>query len=334
MGVSTDKLSQAFSLALEQRSAETQDLVTDSNVVTKVLKDKRRFKSYSGPTIRERLNFAQIGSGVWYSGYQFLNPTPAAIIYDAEFVPKMLAVTATISGEEILQNSGANQLKALMGTYIDVAQGEMQDLFAAALHSNGSGFSGQQLTGLQAAIPTVDNSGTYAGIDRGTNAWWRTTTYDANSDFTVGTAVNASTVRPMFEKIIIERSRGKMGPDLILSSQEHYSAFSAALAAIQRVTDDGPLAQFGFPALKFAGAGRSMEVVLEGGIGTNMPANTTYFIDTKCLDIRYHPDRYFTPFGGRQMPINQDAIVQHMGFMGELVLKNPLHMAKLYDSAP
>ena len=50
--------------------------------------------------------------------------------------------------------------------------------------------------------------------------------------------------------------------------------------------------------------------------------------------FRYHPDRNFVKFGGKQAPINQDAIVQHIGFFGELTMNNPLHMAKLYDSAP
>ena len=39
-------------------------------------------------------------------------------------------------------------------------------------------------------------------------------------------------------------------------------------------------------------------------------------------------------FGGKQTPVNQDAIVQHVGFFGELTMNNPLHMAKLYDSSP
>lgn len=333
MAVSTDKLSQAFSMALEQRSNETVDLVSDSNVLLTVLKDKKRFKSYSGPTIRQRVNFAQTGSGVWYSGYKFLNPKPGDYFYDAEYTPKLLAVSATLSGEEILQNSGANQLKNLMTEIIGVAQQEMRDIFCASLHSNGAGFGGEELVGLQAAIPTAAGTGTYAGISRDTNTWWRTTTYDADTDFTgIGTQVSSTTIRAMYEKVVIERSLNKMGPDCILASQEHYTAFSAALTNIQRVTDDGPLAQLGFPALRFAGAGRTMEVVLEGGIGTNMPSNTTYFLQSEGMHIRYHPDRYFKPFGGRQTPINQDAIVQHMGFMGEMTLINPRHMAKLYDS--
>ena len=107
------------------------------------------------------------------------------------------------------------------------------------------------------------------------------------------------------------------------------------MVAIQQITNESELGKLGFSALRYIGAaGKSVDVVLEGGIGTAMPANTTYFIDTKALKFRYHPDRNFVKFGGKQAPVNQDAIVQHIGFFGELTMNNPLHMAKLYDSSP
>ena len=37
-------------------------------------------------------------------------------------------------------------------------------------------------------------------------------------------------------------------------------------------------------------------------------------------------------FGGKQQPVNQDALVQHIGFYGNLTLNNPLHVSKLFDS--
>ena len=65
-----------------------------------------------------------------------------------------------------------------------------------------------------------------------------------------------------------------------------------------------------------------------------MPDDVTYFIDMNSLKFRYNPNRNFERFGGKQMPINQDAVIQHIGFMGEMTMNNPLHMVKLYDSSP
>lgn len=327
-----ERLQEAFSLALEDRSQGYADLVSNSNAILYLMKKRGQFKTFSGPTIRERLLYAESGTYTRYSGYQFLNPAPAELFNDAEFTPKLAAVSVTLSGEDILKNSGSNQLLDIMEEHIAAAEVELVDRFVEDLHSNGT--ASNQIGGLQLAIPTTVDSGTYGGISRADNAIWRTTTYDANSAFSGITAVNSTTVKTIFDNIMIARSRGTKGPNVIVSSQEHYIAYTAATTAIQRINDENELGKLGFTNLKYYGSGKSVDVVLEGGIGSAMPSNTTYFIDTSAMKFRYHPDRNFVKFGGKQTPINQDAVVQHIGFFGNLTMSNPLHMAKLYDSSP
>lgn len=329
---SNERLQEAFSLALEDRSQGYADLVSNSNAILYLMKKKGQFKTFSGPTIRERLLYNETGSYTRYAGYQYLNPTPAELFNDAEFTAKLAAVSVTLSGEDILKNSGSNQLKDIMEEHMSAAETELVDRFVEDLH--GDGTASNQIGGLQLAIPTNPALGTYGGISRVDNAIWRTTTYDANSAFAGITAVSSTTVKTIFDNIMIARSRGTKGPNVIVCSQEHYIAYTAATVAIQRINDESDLGKMGFTNLKYYGAGKSVDVVLEGGIGSAMPANTSYFLDTSGLKFRYHPDRNFVKFGGKQAPINQDAIVQHVGFYGNLTLNNPLHTAKLYDSAP
>lgn len=329
-----ERLQEALSLAIEDRSSGYQDLVSNANVLLAVMKDNGMWKTFEGPTIRERLLYAESGTYTRYSGYQFLNPKPAELLNDAEYTPKMAAVSVVLSMEDILQNNGSTaQLMNIMDVHLEAAEQELQDRFTEDLHSDGTSDGGRQIGGLQLAIPTDPTTGTYGGISRANNSIWRTTTYDANSDFSGVTAVTSTSVKPIFNEIVIERSRGKDGPDLILSSQEHYLAYQAATESIQRITDGGGVGKLGFPSLKFYGAGKSIDMVLEGGIGSAMPSDTTYFIDSKALRFRYHKDRNFSKFGGKQTPVNQDAVVQHIGFYGELTMVNPIHMAKLYDSS-
>lgn len=331
MAINTnERLQEAFSLALEDRSKGYQDLVSNSNAILYLMKKKGGFKTFSGPTIRERLLYNESGTYTRYSGYQYLNPKPAELFNDAEFTAKLAAVSVTLSGEDILKNSGKNQLKDVMEEHISAAETELVDRFVEDLHADGTATN--QIGGLQLAIPTTVSSGTYGGISRADNAIWRTTSYDADTDFTGITQVTSSTIKTIFDNVMIERSRGTKGPDCIVCSQEHYIAYTAATTAIQRIQDENELGKLGFTNLKYYGAGKSVDVVLEGGIGSAMPANTTYFLDSKALRFRYHPDRNFVKFGGKQTPVNQDAIVQHIGFYGNLTLNNPLHVAKLYDS--
>lgn len=331
--VSETRLQEALSLAIEDRAPGYQDLVSNSNVVLKVMKQRNGWQPFSGYSIRERLLYNESGSYTRYSGFDFLSPAPVELINDAEFTPKMAAVSVTLSNETILRNSGENQLKDVFKTHIEAAEQELVDRFVEDVHSDGTA-DVNQIGGLQLAIPTDPTTGTYGGISRATNTIWRTTTYDAHSAFTGITQVDSTTIHEIYTTICADHSRGVKGPNLILASTEHFKAFTKAAVAIQRITDAGGVGELGFPTLKFYGAGRSIDVVLEGGIGSAMPADTSYFIDMAALKFRYHPERNFSKIGGKMTPINQDAIVQHIGFMGELTMCNPLHMVKLYDSTP
>lgn len=326
---------QVLSMALEDRSQGYQDLVSDENALLAVMKQKGLWKTYSGPRIRETLQIAKQDIQ-WYSGYDFLDNSPIELFNDAYWTPKQSAVPITLSYEEILNNEGENQILDVMESYIETAENAMVDGMGEAIHSDGTGNGGKELTGLAAAVPIVTNSGTYGGISRADNSIWRTSTYDAHTFATdIGTQVNSTTIRPMLNRIMTQRSRGKRGADLLVMSTEHYEAYDAATVAIQRITDNaGRLGKLGFTTLKYFGAGRTAEIVLEGGIGSNMPANTTYGLETDSLRMRYNANRNFDKlFEGEGMkPINQDAIVQYIGFMGELTMTNPLFNWRFYDS--
>lgn len=330
MAIVTDaRLQEAFSLALEDRSSGYQDLVSNSNVFFSELKERNGWQTFSGPTIRERLLYNETGSYIRFSGYDFLNPQPTELFNDAEFTPKMVAISVTLSNEQILKNSGPNQLMSLFKSHMDAAEQEMKDRFTEDLHSAGT--ETNQIGGLQLAVPTTVSSGTYGSISRANYSVWRTASFDAHSYFTGITQVTSTTIKPIFNQVMIERSRNKRGPNLIMASQQHFLAYSAATEAIQRVTDDTKSSKLGFTSLRYYGSGRSVDIVLEGGQGTAMPSDVTYFLDMDSLKLRYHPDRNFTP-GDKMTPVNQDAIVKHIFWMGELTMNNPRHQAKLYDS--
>lgn len=328
---------QVLSMALEERSPAWQDLVSNSNALLAVLKRKGLWEPYSGPRIRESLQIAK-QDAQWYSGYDFLDNPPIELFNDAYFTPKMVAVPISLTMEEILNNQGANQLKPVLKSYMKAAENSLEDAMDTAIHSDGTANGGKQLTGLAAAVPIVTNTGTYGGIDRSANAIWRTTTYDIHTAFTgIGTQVTSTTIRPFLNRIMTARSRGRRHADLLLMSPEHYEAYDAATLAIQRTTAEaGGLGKLGFSTLSYIGGGKTAEIVLDGGIGSNMPANTTYGLDTDSLRLRYNPSRNFDKLfdGDGQMPMNQDALAQFIGWMGELTMTNPLFNWRMYDSNP
>jgi hypothetical protein len=327
---------QILSMALEQRSSGYQDLVSNNNAMLAVLKRKGLWQTYSGPRIRQTLQISkQVAQ--WYSGYdQLLNPA-LDLFNDAVYDPKMCVVPVILSMQEILNNEGEQQLMDVYDSYIGAAERALQDTMDAGIYSDGTANGGKQITGLATAIPIVNNSGVYGGIDRASAAIWRTGIYDAQSmNATIGTQVTSTTIRPYLNAVMTKQSRGRDYADLLVMSPEHYSAYDAATVLIQRQTNETSLGKLGFSALEYIGGGKRAEIVLDGGIGSNMPANTTFGINTDSFRIRYHPNRNFDKLfeGEGMMPIDKDAIAQFIGWMGELTVTNPLYNWRFYDSNP
>ena len=323
-------------MAVEDRSSSYEDLVSNNNALLAVMRRKGLWQSYSGPRIRQTLQIAkQVAQ--WYSGYdQLLNPA-IDLFNDAYFDPKMVVVPIVLSMQEILNNQGENQLEDVLDAYMEAAERSLEDTMDAALYGDGTANGGKQLTGLATAVPIVPANGNYGGIDRNTATIWQTKTYDAHTySALIGTQVNATTIRPLISAIMTKQSRGRQYADLLIMSPEHYAAYDAATVAIQRITGDTSMGKLGFTSLEYIGGGKRAEIVLDGGIGSNMPANTTFGLNTDTFRLRYHPSRNFDKLfeGEGQMPIDKDAIAQFIGWMGELTMVNPQMNWRLYDSVP
>src|SRR5215831_632777 len=219
---------QILSMSLEDRSSDYQDLVSNNNAMLAVMKRKGGWQTYSGPRIRQTLQIAK-QNAQWYSGYdQLLNPA-LDLFNDAYYDPKLVVVAIVLSMQEILNNSGEQQLIDVYDAYIAAAERALEDTIDAAIYSDGTANGGKQLTGLATAVPVVNTSGTYGGIDRGTAVIWRTQTFDAQTFNTnIGTQVNSTTVRPFLNAIMTRQSRGRDYADLLMMSPEHYAAYDAA----------------------------------------------------------------------------------------------------------
>jgi len=317
-------------------SREIQDLVSDEIALLNVLRKKGAIRSFSGPEIRQPL---QVGkqTSQWARGYDILGNPPIELFNTAVFTPSALYVPISFTGQEMRANEGANQIFDVVRATVNAAKQTAREDFEDALFSDGTGDGGKQIIGLAGAVPIVNTTGIYGGIDRAANPIWRTNTYDAHTAFpTIGTQVTSTTIRSMLNRIMAERSRGGRGADLLLMSIDHYMAYDAATVAIQRISKEGDLASLGFQSLEYVGGGKSAEIVLMSGLNSSMPANTTYGIDTNSLEIRYREGANFDLLfdGDGQMPINQDAMAQFVFWEGAMTMSNPLFNWRFYDSNP
>ena len=106
--------------------------------------------------------------------------------------------------------------------------------------------------------------------------------------------------------------------DLISADNVAYGLFWRGFQERQRFTKPGSaMAAAGFDPLAFGSA----EVILDGGLGGDSPANRMYFLNTDYIHYRPHRDRNMVPLEGRTST-NQDAMVKLILWAGNLTMGN------------
>jgi len=340
MAVTSEKwLRQTLTSAMEMRTDAVQDLVFNANPVTAILRSKSMFKPYYGPDIRVPLMIDKL-SAQWFTGYDKLNNAPKELINSAMFTPKNVAVGFSLTGTERLANEGRAQIIDLMDTYMQNAEDSMANEMEESIHSDGTGAGGRQMIGFGGFLPIIPNAGVYGGIDRAAVPMWRTSTFNVATDFSdiTGSATadewNSATCRPIIERIVAMRSKGKRYASLLICDIKAYQAISASCVAIQRIVDERT-AILGFDALQIRTPAGVVDVMCANGVGTVMPENTIYGVDPDALRVYYHPSRNMVPLfdGDGTRPINQDAVCQYLVWNGEMVLENPRYSWRL-NTAP
>ena len=210
-------------------------------------------------------------------------------------------------------NSGREAVKNLLKSRITNAERTASNGMSADVYSNGTASGGKQVTGIQAAISTSPGTGVYGGIDPAGNDFWRNI---ASSPTGVPTS---DTMRTRLNAVWVQLIRGKDMPDLLVMDNEYYNFYWTGMTEFQRYGNNEKGAGAGFgSALKF----NTADVILDGGVGGDMPANRCYFINTNYLALKSHRDRNMVPLGPDRFAVNQDAMVKILGWAGNICTSN------------
>lgn len=327
MAFANPTISDIVATTIQSRSKKIADNVTKNNAILSKLNASGKVRTISGGNvILEELSFAENPNGGFYSGYDLLPVAAADVISAAEFQIKQYAVPVVISGLEQLQNSGKEALIDLLEGRIAVAESTMVNQLSASIYGDGTASGGKSVTGLGAAVPTDPTKGTYGGIDRATWQFWRSQAFDAKVNG--GAAFTPTNVQNYMNTMWSKLVRGADRPDMIVCDNQFWSLYMSSLQAQQRFTDPKS-ASLGFPTVKFMDA----DVVLDGGIGGNCPANTAFFLDTKYISWRPHKDRNMVPLSpDRRYSINQDAEVQILAWAGNLTTSGAQFQGRLFTT--
>ena len=325
MAFANSSISDIIATNIQSRTGELADNVTNNNALLRRLKDRGNVKTFSGGNVilqEIMYNDSTTNNTNSYSGYEVLNVSQNSPISSAQFSITQYAAAVSISGLEMIQNSGKEAIIDLLDGRMMVAEAQLANRIGADIYTDGTGNSGKNITGLGAAVPDAPSTGTYGGINRANYSFWRSSKYSGTTDG--GSAVSASNIQSYMDSLAVQLIRGTDKPDLIVADSNYYRLYLQSMQSIQRVTDGGNSTQgAGFASLKYYGAGMASDVVLDGGIGSAATANHMWFLNTKYLMFRPHVDRNFVPIGGERQAVNQDAIVKLIGWAGNLTSSGP-----------
>ena len=310
-------ISDILATTIDSRTRQIDDNVTKNNAILMKLSLKDRIKTFSGGVkILQELSFAENANSGWYSGYDLLPVGVSDVISAAEYDIKQAAVPVIISGLEMLQNSGREQMIDLMEGRLGVAESTIANLISGGLYSDGTGSGGKEITGLDAAVPLDPSTGTYGGIDRAAFSFWASQLVNV---------ADTATLQADMNNLYAKTTRGMDRIDLILMDNVVWLAYMASLQAQQRFNSP-TVGNLGFPVLKFMDA----DVCLDGGIGGFSPLGTSFFLNTDYIFYRPHRDRNMVPLSpNRRYATNQDAEVQILAWAGNLTTSGAQFQGRL-----
>lgn len=253
-----------------------------------------------GQSIVVQLEYAENATAEWIGAYGPYNLNPQDILTSAQFNWKQIAGSVILTDEEQVQNSGAQRLAPLIDIKIKNLQKSLRSRMNEALFNAGSDTLAP--VGLEAAILTT---GTYGGISRTDNAWWR-----ANVESTTE-ALNIPRMVTMYN----DCSHNLDYPKIIVTTQALYERYEALAQAYQEIQHPGTggVADLGFEHLRFKGRPLIWD--------DDVPSGTMYFLNPDYFKIYHHPDWEFRPMPV-QRPANQPLEVHIVSWFGAFAASN------------
>lgn len=296
------------------------DNIFESNVLTHRLLRKSK-ASASGNKVLQPVEYAKNASSGFYSGYDVMDTSPTEVMSSASFDWKQMYATISISGREEALNDGAERVIDLLEAKVKNAEKSMKDTFGTTLYGTSDG-SGDEFVGLQHIIKA---SGTLGGIDRGTYSWFRGGYIDDISGSPTYANIvadgNANFIQDHLRKAVSSLTIDGQRPTMIVTTPVILDAYEESLVAQKRFgASAGSEADAGFRNLTF----RDIPVFADD----HCPDGMMFFLNENFIQFRHHRKRNFA-FEPYQKPLNQDARVAKILWLGALTCSAPRYMGKI-----
>ena len=293
-----------------QRGSLVDNLTNHTALLQALTRKARPFTG--GNLIIEHLEYAFNESFTWTRGYDEVPIQPNQAFRTAEFDLKEANIAVTISQRELMMNTGREQVFSLLKNRIRNARSTFNDRMAQACYYTGAEFGGKAIGGMQLLVSDT-GGGTVGGIEASTaagNGYWKNLVESLPDSNEV---LSASSISRRMSRAITRTARNRDRTNFIVTTRELWTEFERSMQAQQRQASSRS-ADLGFPSLMLHGH----PVVFDD----YCPKDRMYFLNTDYIRLRPHSRMNMDSIGGARMPINQNATVRMVGWMGAMTINN------------
>lgn len=306
---------------LRNHATEVVDNISEHNALLRYLKKNGNIETENGGyEIVKPIEYAENGTYQRFSGYDTLNVGASDVLSAVKFDWMQVAIHVTASGRELLMNNSKHAMIKLVKARIKNAKNTAANQMSIDLYSDGS--LTNQIGGLAALISTA-GTGTVGGINSSTYTIWQNQAYEIPG---AGTW-SKSNIKGYMNTLWLRQVRGEDKPNLLLSSHDFYSAYEESLQDLQRYSSADSAAA-GFEALKY----KTADLIFDDNSNFGTTAEKMYFLNTKYLYLIQHSEAQWTQ-DDEKKPVNQNAVVVPMYWMGNLVVTNRSLQGIMLDAA-
>jgi hypothetical protein len=307
---------------LREHPAEIADNVSNHNALYRRLKSKGQLRKLDGGyEIVCPLDYAENSTYQRYSGFDVLNISASDVLSAAKYDWCQAAIHVVASGRELRMNSGKNQIVSLAKSRLKNAIRTASNNMSVDIYSDGA--LTNQMGGLAHQI-TADGTGTVGGIVAGTYTWWK----NQFLEITGSNAWTKSNIKGYMNTLWLSTVRGTDKTDLIVSTNDFYSAYWESLQDLQRFASADGTAKAGFDSLKYVTA----DVVHDLNSNFTATGEKMYYLNTDYLEVVVHEDANWNQMDDK-VSTNQDGVVIPILFMGNVICSNRARQGILLDAS-
>lgn len=290
------------------------DQIYHSNLMFFRLNARNKKILQGGLQIEVPLVYTRFAAGGFYQGFDMLDVSPSDTVKNAAFDWKQAYVPVSVDGLTLIRADSPEAVVNFLSFYFENAQTELAEILGGGVWSNVVS-NNKSIDGLQGAIDDGTVAGTYGGLARSTNTFWK------SNVTTITPPLSLAAMQTMFGNC----TDGGRHPTIIATTQSVYNLYwnlstGGQSFPVQPGGHDEQLAQNGFTNLLFNGVPITVD--------SHVPASNMYFINEDYVYLYVNPRADFNMKEFRE-PVNQDAMTSLILWAGNVVLTNCARQGKL-----